>query len=79
MIYIVKTFKISNIFLFLFILFLLNTSNVNADVLCDEGSAPEIKGEIVKGDFLKLLKCLDSFTKKGETTIRTIRRWKISS
>ncbi len=67
MFFLTKTFGISKIIFLLSMLFLSYSYDLRADVLCKEGCAPEINGEIVKGDFLKLLKCLDSFIKKGKS------------
>ena len=65
MIFLTKLYRILMTILSLSILFFSDPSVASADVLCKEGSPPEIKGEITKGDFLNLLKCLDSFAKKG--------------
>jgi hypothetical protein len=65
MISLAKPFRIIKIILFLSVLFSLHPSEVRGDVSCNEGNPPEVNGKIAKGDFLNLLKCLDSYT-KGE-------------
>ncbi len=47
------------------VIFLCIYVNVGAEVICDKGESPTIRGRIEKGDFSKLLVCLQDFIKKG--------------
>jgi hypothetical protein len=40
--------------------------DLRADILCPEGVAPVVTGEIKRGDFRDLLECLNLFAKKGK-------------
>ena len=66
MFFLIKQSWISKIIFPLTVLFLSYPFYVHADVICKEGRPPEIMGEIVKGDFISLLKCLDLFVKNGK-------------